>query len=123
MIEDIEFHKFNEIIDILDKKLILGDLIPENFLSDLITQFDKVDFSGLDHYNELYELEYQRHTKLRYDLNFIHSLFDDLNELKKSINNITTLQEKLINNIHTKLIDIDVAVDMNIEEGERIGRL
>lgn len=30
MIEDIEFHKFNEIIDILDKKLILGDLIPEN---------------------------------------------------------------------------------------------
>lgn len=123
MIEDIEFHKFNEIIDILDKKLILGDLIPENFLSELITQFDKVDFSGLDHYNELYELEYQRHTKLRYDLNFIHSLFDDLNELKKSINNITTLQEKLINNIHNKLIDIDVAVDMNIEEGERIGRL
>ena len=114
--QDIEFFKLKEFINDLDKKIFLSDDITKEYLSLLIKQFDKVDLYYLNEYNQLQENEYDRYTKLRYELNFIYSILEDFEELKKTIDNISEYQNSIINNILNKLTDIKDIVDMESED-------
>ena len=114
--QDIEFFKLKEFINDLDKKIFLSNIITKEYLSLLIKQFDKVDLYYLNEYNQLQENEYDRYTKLRYELNFIYSILEDFEELKKTIDNISEYQNSIINNILNKLTDIKDIVDMESED-------
>ena len=104
--QDIEFFKLKEYINDLDKKIFLSDEITREFLSALIKQFDKVDLYYINEYNQLQEKEYDRYTKLRYELNFIYSIIEDFEELKSTMDIITEYQNSIINKILNKLTDI-----------------
>lgn len=114
--QDIEFFKLKEYINDLDKKIFLSDEITREFLSSLIKQFDKVDLYYLNEYNQLQEKEYDRYTKLRYELNFIYSIIEDFEELKSTMDIITEYQNSIINKILNKLTDIKDIVDMELED-------
>lgn len=113
--QDIEFFKLKEYINDLDKKILLSDEITIKFLTSLIKQFNKVDLYYLNEYNQLQEKEYDRYTKLRYELNFISSILKDFDELKSTIN-ISEYQNSIIIKILNKLTDIKDIVDMEPED-------
>ena len=85
-------------------------------LKEFINDLDKVDLYYLNEYNQLQENEYDRYTKLRYEINFIYSILEDFEELKKTIDNISEYQNSIINNILNKLTDIKDIVDMESED-------